>query len=94
MLEIPSQFKVYFWDTDLKTLDMLKYKTAIIERLLEFGNDEAYIWLFKNYSDAEIAEVVRRSRRISPTTATMLANFYGIPREDMRCFQETSFPKP
>jgi len=90
---IPSEFRVYFWDTDITTLDPVRNKTAIIERLLEFGDEKAYRWLFKTYSDAEIETVVRKSRRISPRTGTMLANLYDIPREELGCLQKTYLPK-
>ncbi len=93
MPAIPPEFRVFFWDTDINILDPLRNKRAIIERLLEFGDENAYRWLFKTYSDAEIETVVRKSRRISPRTGTMLANFYNIPRGELRCLRKTSLPK-
>lgn len=90
---VPVRFYPLFWDTVPQNLDTEKHKTCIIERVLEFGDEDAYRWLFVTYSDEEIAAVVRTSRRISPRTAGMMANFYGIPREEIACLR-SAFPPP
>lgn len=90
MNSVPKEFKPIFWDTSLDSLDVEKHKRYIIERILEFGGKEAYRWMFANYSSEEIIEVVKKSRRISRKTAVMMANFYDIPKEKIRCLQEPS----
>ncbi len=88
---IPVRLYSLFWDTFPESLDTEKHKTCIIERVLEFGDEDGYRWLFATYSDEEIAAVVRTSRRISPRTATMMANFYDIPLEEIACLR-SAFP--
>ncbi|MEW6181492.1 MAG: nucleotidyl transferase AbiEii/AbiGii toxin family protein, partial [Chloroflexota bacterium] len=58
-----------------------------IERVLEFGDEEAYRWLFGTYTSREIIAVVKSSRRLSRPTAMMLANFYNLPEGEARCLQ-------
>lgn len=94
LLKVPAQFRVLFWDTDLEAIDVEKHKIYIIERLLDFGDEDAYRWLFKVYSDTAIITVIRESRRITPQTAMMMANFYGLPQEELRCLKTASGQVP
>jgi hypothetical protein len=91
---VPVRFHTLFWNTVPQSLDTEKHKTCIIERVLEFGDEDAYRWLFATYADEEIVAVVKASRRITPRTADMLANFYGIPREEIACLRSVFLPPP
>ena len=55
----------FFWDIDPTHLDIRKYKDYIIERLLELGDENAFQWLFMNYSEREIRKVLLKSRSLS-----------------------------
>ena len=63
------QFRRYFWDVDVSTLDPKRHSVYIIERLVEFGDEAAASWLFEHFLRQEILSVVDRSRRISPKSA-------------------------
>ena len=54
--------KSLFWDTETKTIDVIKNKRYIIERILKFGNLDDYAWLKNVYSPDEIKKVVARNR--------------------------------
>ena len=51
-----------FWDVDPKTIDPKKHARYIIERILDFGNDDEVRWLWHLYSRSLIRDVVKRSR--------------------------------
>lgn len=51
-----------FWDVDPKTIDKEKHARYIIERILDFGNDEEVRWMFQNYSHNQIKDIVQNSR--------------------------------
>lgn len=51
-----------FWDTDPQRLDAEKHARYIIERVLDFGNDEEIRWLFRRYPRALLREVLNRPR--------------------------------
>lgn len=86
-LFIPRELEWLFWDADASGLDV-KHGKYIIERVLEFGNEAAYRWLFRTFSREDIVEVVKTSSRISRKTATMMANFYELPRGEIRCLRD------
>jgi hypothetical protein len=51
-----------FWDVDVETLDLKKHAFYIIERVLDFGDDEDIRWLFSCYPKEIIKESILRSR--------------------------------
>jgi len=51
-----------FWDVDPKTIDEEKNARYIIERVLDFGNDEEVRWVFHRYPHAYIRQVLALPR--------------------------------
>ncbi len=62
---IPEELSRFFWDSDPRDLDPRRNAAYIMERLLEFGDDKAVRWLFRNYTRDEIAAILERSRSLS-----------------------------
>ena len=60
-----------FWDTDVKSLDMQKDSKYIIERIMDFGNDEEVRWMRKYYPAELIASVCRSSKQLHKSTRTL-----------------------
>ena len=58
----PLTKKTLFWDTDINTVDLVKNKRYVIERILMFGDLADYSWLKKIYQPTEIKEVIIRDR--------------------------------
>lgn len=56
----------YFWDVDFETLERKTCNPFMVERILEYGDEEAIKWLKKKCSAAMIREVISSSRRLSP----------------------------
>lgn len=56
--------RTLFWDVDPKTIDPKKHARYIIERILEFGNDQEVRWLFRHYPRLLIREAFQRSRGV------------------------------
>lgn len=87
--EILHQYKIdCFWDTPLEAIDQEKHRDFVMERLLDFGGMDGIRWVFETYGAAAIQEVVRHSRRLSRSTAGFWANYFSIPREQVRCLLE------
>lgn len=56
-----------FWDVDPKKIDSKKHARYIIERILEFGNDEEVRWMWTYYSSELIRDVVENRRGLRAT---------------------------
>lgn len=53
-----------FWDVDPKTIDVKKHARYIIERIIDYGNDDEVRWLLRTYSSGLVGDVVKKSRVI------------------------------
>jgi hypothetical protein len=60
MDSIPSTLAPFFQEYDLEKLNPQKDSGTIIERLLQFGNRSEIRWLFRTYSQEQIASWVRK----------------------------------
>ena len=65
--EIMPFRQTLFWDVDPTTIDSEKNAKYIIERVLEFGNDEEVRWMWSYYSSELIYDVVENRRGLRPT---------------------------
>lgn len=53
-----------FWDVDPATIDPKKNAKYIIERILEFGNNEEVRWMYHYYPHDLIKDRVENSRGV------------------------------
>jgi hypothetical protein len=87
---IPQDLATLFWDTDLTDFDPLAFPTYTICRVLEYGDTEAVAWLRETFTAAQIKEVIRIERRLSPRSANFWALVYGIDREQVAALKLAS----
>ncbi|MBU2037198.1 hypothetical protein KJ866_03330 [Patescibacteria group bacterium] len=60
-----------FWDTNPDRIDVKKNAQYIIERILDFGNDEEVKWLYHFYDKSLLKNVVAKSRSLMPETKNL-----------------------
>ncbi len=89
-VNIPSQLSKYFWDSDFTQLIYNERKKYITERLLEYGDIDAFLWLKKNVGDEYILSVLKKSRNISKKTAHFFALLFKnqINEKEIVCLQK------
>lgn len=85
---LPEFLRPLFWEVDFDRLRVQGHERYLIERVLEYGDDWAICWLQRTFSPATVADVVRRSRKISRNTATLWALVFDIPREQIQCLSK------
>jgi hypothetical protein len=88
MTEIPDFIHPYLWDTPIEGISITKHAKFIIERVLEYGNEEAIIWLNKTYTKNQVKEVLINSRRISPKTGVFYASMYEADPNELTCTKQ------
>lgn len=86
-LEIPTFLKPLFWDTLIENIRLPIHQRYIIERILEYGDDQAIKWLKSTFAASKIALTVQTSRQISHKTANLWGLVLDIPREEIACFK-------
>ena len=60
-----------FWDTNPDKIDLKKNAQYIIERILDFGNDNEVKWLYNYYDKSLLKSVVVKSRSLMPETKNL-----------------------
>jgi len=71
--------KNLFWDTDTNTIDPVKHKRYVIERILKLGDFEDYHWMRSQYSEDEIKNVILQERSdLSPKSINFWCHYFGI----------------
>jgi hypothetical protein len=60
----PSEIAAYFWDIDVASLDVVKHKDYVIERLMSRGDLHAMAWLRTHFDLSDLRSfLLRRGRR-------------------------------
>jgi len=90
MEKIPRFLKKYFWETKFKDLDLQKHRVYVLRRILEYGDEKAVIWLWKNFRMLEIKNVLINYRGFSQKSANYWAIVLDLPREKVRCLNKSS----
>ena len=80
---IPQGVRSLFWDTNLETFDAAAYPVYTIERVLEYGDEDAVAWLRGLFPEERIREVLRTDRHLTPLSATFWALVLGVPAGDV-----------
>jgi hypothetical protein len=76
---ITKELQSLFWDTNTETFDPAEYPDYTIFRVLEYGDERAFLWLREAFGDAEIRRVIRTERRLSAKSATFWSLIYQFP---------------
>lgn len=93
-MRLPTELHHYFWDIDATRLNVRRYPSYVMVRLLEYGDEAALRWTREIYGDEAIANVVRTSRQLSRRTANFWRLMLAIPRKEIACLSRRSQRRP
>lgn len=94
MKKLPAFLEHYFWDIDFSKIDMNKtHPVYIIKRILNFGNDRATKWLFRNFEEEAMKQALMNHRGFSKRATTYWGKFFKMPKHDIMYFKK-GFPNP
>lgn len=60
-----------FWDVDPKKINLKTNAQYVIERILDFGNDQEVRWMCNSYDKRLLKKVVVKSRCLRPETKNL-----------------------
>jgi hypothetical protein len=80
---IPKHLRLLFWDTNVETFDPKAYPVYAIERVLEYGDEEAVAWMRQTFAPNQILDVLRTDRHLTPLSANFWAFLFGVPAEEV-----------
>ncbi|MCK4727518.1 MAG: hypothetical protein KAT27_01215 [Desulfobacterales bacterium] len=88
---LPEYLRPFFWDVDLQKLSVEESSYFIISRLMEHGDEKAFVFLLKNYSQNEMIHVLKNSRSLSRRSRGFWKIFFNV--EDELCTPKR-YPTP
>ncbi|MEK7518035.1 MAG: hypothetical protein AAB583_05830 [Patescibacteria group bacterium] len=77
---MPSFLKKYFWDVDFGKLTLRQNSSFVAARLLEYGDEQAIRWLFKNIENSIIIETLTKSRSLSNKSLVFWSSVFNIDK--------------
>lgn len=80
---VPQYLRLLFWDTNLQSFDPTTYPVYTIERVLEYGDEDAVAWLRRTFTDEQILGVLRSDRHLTPLSANFWALLFGVPAHEV-----------
>ncbi len=90
MIRVPKFLKKYFWEIDYKNLDFKKHRVYVLKRIMEYGDEKAVAWLWRNFKKSEIKKVLIKSRGLSQKSANYWTIILDLPRERVQCLKRRS----
>jgi hypothetical protein len=75
-----------FWDVDINKLHITENKKFIIQRVLEYGLINDWIWIKKTYGLKEIASVAVKIRDLDERTCSFISLLSKIPENQFSCY--------
>jgi len=75
-----------FWDTDVKSIDYDKNARFIIQRVIQRGSLENWVYIKKHYGLDFIKKEILLMRDLDPKTLNFFSIYFGIERKYFRCY--------
>jgi len=91
---LPEFMRTLFWDVEFASIDPEHHESFIIERALEYGDDDAIRWIVRELPGRAIADTVRSSRSLSRNTGRLWSLVLGIPEGGILCLSTRSRMTP
>lgn len=85
----PEFLKKYFWDVDFEKIDLQKRRVYVLRRILEYGDEQAIAWMWKNFEKSEIKNALSNFRGYSQKSASFWAFILNIEKENVKCLNKS-----
>lgn len=89
MRKLPKFLEKYFWDVDFGKIDLDNRRVYVLKRILEYGDEKAVSWMWKNFEEAEIKNALCNFRGYSQKSANFWAVILNIKKEDVKCLNRS-----
>ncbi len=90
MKKLPEFLSKYFWDVEFRQIDLEKRRVYVLRRILEYGDERAVAWMWKNFEKSEIKNVLCKFRGYSKKSANFWTLLLDVPREEVLCLKKPS----
>ena len=74
---VPARFRTLFWDTSLDNVNLKSHARYVVEKVLEFGDLDAFEWLRDVYPGWQIKETLLLCRNLSEKSRNFWLIWFG-----------------
>ncbi|MCK4326160.1 hypothetical protein KAW55_05340 [bacterium] len=89
MRKLPKFLEKYFWDVEFEKITFKKSKVYILRRILEYGDEEAVAWMWKNFKKSEIKNALSNFRGYSQKSANFWAFILNVKKDRVKCLNKS-----
>ncbi len=90
MKNAPKFLKKYFWDVNFEEIDLDRRKIYVLRRIMEYGDEKAISWMWKNFKKPDVKNALSNFRGYSQKSANFWAFLLNIPKEEVLCLKKRS----
>ncbi len=94
MERLPDFLRKYFWDVEFEKIEPANSKAFVLRRILNYGDEEAVAWMYKNFHPSEVRQCLSDFRGYSQKSANYWALILDVPREEVLCLKKRSSKEP
>lgn len=94
MMSLPVHLRKYFWEVEFEKIDLERNRAYVLQRILEYGDEEAVVWMWEQFKKAEIREALGHFRGLCRKSANYWATVLDVPREEVLCLKKPSSGEP
>ena len=76
----------YFWDVNIKRLDVRRSKRLIIERIFAMGTSKEINLIIKYYGTRDVVEVLKNLNYIDHKTLNFVSKLFKISLQSFKCY--------
>lgn len=76
-----------FWDVDVRTIDLQKHKTSVIERIVTRGRWQEFLEILQFYGKPTVKEVMLNARWLDKRTLAFCSAIFNTPSSEFRCYK-------
>ncbi len=81
--------KHLFWDIDAKTLDFIKHKQYVINRVMQYGLYKDWKNILHFYGLDTITDTAKNIRDLDMKSMEFLSLLSNVPKDDFVCYTTT-----
>lgn len=79
--------KNLFWDADIKELDIEKNASYVVNRVLDYGEWEDWLFIRGYYGMERIKQIAIGLRSMERKSLSFIATMTKIPENQFRCYE-------
>ncbi len=79
--------KTLFWD--IKEINLKENDSYVIDRILNFGDIQDFIWAVDFYGEEKIRENIKKSRTLDAKSFNFWTNYFNIKKSQCTRYQST-----